>query len=357
VIIDEFAHVEHSEKVLEALSATSDVKIYVSSVNWTNNEFARNVLEKRTKAFYYRWSDDPRKTEAWKAAKIIEDGQRRFNQEYDCDFNAGNAAQAFKQEWLDAATDAHVKLDIEVTNLRYGGLDLGAGGDDANAFAVVQGGMLVKHVEIWPSSARIYREVEKAIRIADEFGVSRFHGDCVGVGAGVVEDVEQISRVRVSAGLSRVKCDSFKSSEECLHPERRYAPRDPQNKALRKDVLPNRKSDGYDDLGRRLYITYCAVTIPGFKYNKRDIVSFASTNPTHGQLLQELAQIESEWRGQKIYFDKYGSGEDSPNAADSVMMALSPIKGYTPPTGNLLRAAQGMPPAPGSHGATFGNHF
>jgi phage terminase large subunit len=330
VFLDEYAHVLHSEKIDEALSATSECKIYVSSVNGTGNSFAKRVREGKTKVFYYRWSDDPRKTPEWKAAKILADGQRKFNQEYDCDFNAGNAAQAFKQEWLDAATDAHIKLNLEVTGLCYGGLDLGAGGDDANAFAIVQGGMLIKHVEIWASSPRIYRELEKAIRIADKFGVTRFHGDCVGVGAGIVEDVEQISRGRVAAGLPRVKCDSFKSSEQCTYPDRRYAPGDPQDKSLRKDVLPNRKSEAYDDLGRRLLITFNAVTIPGFRYSKRDIISFDSTNPTHGQLLQELGQIESEYVGQKIYFDKYGSeGEDSPNAADAVAMALSPIRGVT----------------------------
>jgi hypothetical protein len=65
------------------------------------------------------------------------------------------------------------------------------------------------------------------------------------------------------------------------------------------------------------------VTVPGYQYEKRDIVSFSSKNPTHNQLMQELAQITSEWRGQKLYVDKYGDGA-SPNAADSVMTALAP---------------------------------
>jgi hypothetical protein len=91
---------------------------------------------------------------------------------------------------------------------------------------------------------------------------------------------------------------------------------------LNEDVLPNRKSQGYDDLARRLEITYNAVTVAGYQFEERDIISFSSKNPTHNQLMQELAQITSEWRGQKLYVDKYGDGA-SPNAADAVMMALS----------------------------------
>jgi phage terminase large subunit len=334
-VLDEYAHLLHPDKTDEALMATTQVKWYISSVNGTSNPFARRAMDGKNRVFRYTWRDDPKKTQEWADKMIATDGQRKFDREYGCDFLAGNADQMIKQAWLDAATDAHVKLGIVPTGRRYGGLDIGAGGDDANAFAVVHGGMLVEHVEIWPSSVDQFREVEKAMRLAESHGVFHFAGDAVGVGAGIEGSVRQINERRKAAADAakdsnsaaeywskavHIGMDSFKSSESPVFPLRKYRP---TSKDLVEDILPNRKSQGYDDLARRLEVTFNAVTVPGYKYDRRDIVSFASSNPSHNQLMQELAQITSEWRGQKLYVDKYGDGA-SPNAADAVMMALAP---------------------------------
>ena len=335
-ILDEYAHLLHAEKVDEALMATTPVKWYISSVNGTSNPFARRAMDGKNRVFRYTWRDDPKKTQEWADKMIAQDGQRKFDREYGCDFLAGNADQMIKQAWLDAATDAHTKLGLTPTGRRYGGLDIGAGGDDANAFAVVHGGMVVEHVEIWPSSVDQFKECEKALRLADTHGVFHFAGDAVGVGAGIEGSVKQINQRRREAGLPHIGMDPFKSSESPAYPTRKYRP---GSKDTVEDILPNRKSQGYDDLARRLEVTFNAVTVPGYKYERRDIVSFASSNPTHSQLMQELAQITSEWRGQKLYVDKYGDGA-SPNAADAVMMALAPSNRQHVPIGEILRSIE-----------------
>jgi len=319
-LLDEYAHLMHPDKIDEALMATTPCKWYISSVNGTGNPFARRAMDGKNKVFWYRWTDDPKKTPEWAAKIIAQDGQRKFDREYGCDFLAGNADQMFKQAWLDAATDAHIKLGIEPVGRRYGGLDIGAGGDDANAFAVVHGGMVVEHVEIWPSSVDQFRECERAMRIAEQRGVFRFAGDAVGVGAGLEGSMRQIISRRKEEGKPVVGFDVFMASSAPKYPTKSYRP---GSKEKVEDVLPNRKSQGYDELARRLEITYNALTVRGYKYEQRDIISFSSKNPAHNQLLQELAQIMSEWRGQKLYVDKYGAGA-SPNAADAVMIACSP---------------------------------
>jgi phage terminase large subunit len=348
-VLDEYAHLLHPDKVDEALMATTQVKWYISSVNGTSNPFARRAMDGKNRVFRYTWRDDPKKTQEWADKMIATDGQRKFDREYGCDFLAGNADQMIKQAWLDAATDAHVKLGIVPTGRRYGGLDIGAGGDDANAFAVVHGGMLVEHVEIWPSSVDQFRECEKAMRLAEQHGVFRFAGDAVGVGAGLEGTIKQINARRKAAADAHkdlnsaadyfaaavhIGMDSFKSSESPVFPKRKYRP---TSKDLVEDILPNRKSQGYDDLARRLEITFNAVTVPGYRFDRHDIVSFSSSNPTHNQLMQELAQITSEWRNQKLFVDKYGDGA-SPNAADAVMMALAPSGKGIGPIGPWLRA-------------------
>lgn len=319
-LLDEFAHLLHGEKIEEALIATCPVKWYVSSVNGTSNGFARRAMDGKNRVFFYRWFDHPGRTQAWADKIIAQDGQRKFDREYGADFLAGNADQLVKQAWLDAATDAHIKLGIAPTGRRYGGLDVGAGGDDANAFAVVHGGMLIEHVEIWPSSVDFFRECEKAIRLAEQHQVFAFAGDAVGVGAGLESTFKQIMMKRKEERRSQIGFDPFKASSSPEFPWKQYRP---GSKDLVEHILPNRKSQGYDDLARRLEITFNAVTVPGYKYDERDIVSFSSKNPSHNQLMQELAQITSEWRGQKLYVDKYGDGA-SPNAADAVMIALAP---------------------------------
>ena len=109
VCIDEYAHLMHPDAVDKALMATSDCKWYISSVNGTDNPFATRVREGKTKVFLYTWKDDPRKTEEWAAKKIAADGQRKFDQEYGCDFAAGNVDQMFPQAHLDASVDAAQK--------------------------------------------------------------------------------------------------------------------------------------------------------------------------------------------------------------------------------------------------------
>jgi phage terminase large subunit len=319
-LLDEYAHLVHPEKIDEALMATTDVKWYVSSVNGTSNPFARRAMDGKNKVFWYRWMDHPGRTAEWAAKIIARDGQRKFDREYGCDFLAGNADQMFKQAWLDAATDAHTKLALTPVGRRYGGLDVGAGGDDANALAVVHGGMVVTHVEIWPSSKDQFKELEKAVRIADTHGVFHFAGDAVGVGAGIEGSMRQIMDKREENGLSQIGFTPFMAGSSPEYPQSQYRP---GSKELVEDILPNRKSQGYDDLARRLEVTYNALTVEGYQYDESDIVSFSSQNPNHDKLMQELAQITSEWRGQKLYVDKYGDGA-SPNAADAVMIALAP---------------------------------
>ena len=346
-LLDEYAHLLHPDKIDEALMATTQTKWYISSVNGTSNPFARRAMDGKNRVVWYRWHDDPRKTPEWAAKVIAQDGQRKFDREYGCDFLAGNADQMIKQAWLDAATDAHIKLGIEPTGRRYGGLDVGAGGDDANAFAVIHGGMVVEHVEIWPSSVDQFKECEKAMRLAEQFGVFQFAGDAVGVGAGIDGTVRQINERRKAVNKPYIGMDSFKASQSAVFGKRKYRP---GGKDLVEDILPTRKSQGYDDLARRLEVTFNAVTVPGYKYDRRDIVSFSSANPTHNQLMQELAQITSEWRGQKLYVDKYGDGA-SPNAADAVMMALAPSAAQHIPVAYLAQVMTEAPPAPGSNAA------
>lgn len=318
VVLDEAAHIERADTVDEALAATSDVKLYISSVNGPDNSFAVKARNDAIPRFIYRWTDDPRKTPEWREKKIAADGLRKFNQEYDCDFLAGTKGQLIPREHLDACIDAHVKLGVEPTGRRYGAFDIGNGGDPS-AFAVVHG-CLIEHVESWPSSTNLLRECRKAFTVADKFEVMELCADAVGVGASVEGDAKQLNGERVEKGLHALRVSAFKGSESALFPER---PAVPGSKYKTKDVYLNRKSQAYDWLRYRAAETYKAVQ--GEKVRDMDnILSISSKIPELNQLLAELGQITAEeTMGGKLKIDKYGEGF-SPNRADATSMAAAP---------------------------------
>jgi len=318
VVLDEAAHIERADTVDEALAATSDVKLYISSVNGPDNSFAVKARNDAIPRFYYRWSDDPRKTPEWRKKKIAADGLRKFNQEYDCDFLAGTQGQLIPREHLDACIDAHIKLGVEPTGRRYGAFDIGNGGDPS-AFAVVYG-FLIEHVESWPSSTNLLRECRKAFTVADTHDVVDLCADAVGVGASVEGDAQQLNGERIEQGTHRLRVKSFKGSESALFPER---PAIPGSKYKTKDVYLNRKSQAYDWLRYRAAETYKAVQ--GEKIRDMDnILSISSKIPELNQLVAELGQITAEeTMAGKLKIDKYGDGF-SPNRADACAMAMAP---------------------------------
>jgi phage terminase large subunit len=325
VCIDEYAHLMHPDAVDKALMATSDCKWYISSVNGTDNPFATRVREGKTRVFLYTWKDDPRKTDEWAAQKIAADGQRKFDQEYGCDFAAGNVDQMFPQAHLDAALDAHVKLGLEPTGRLYGALDVGNGGDPS-AFCVVRGSVVIG-LEVWPSSTNLVKEVRRAFSIADRFGLTEFCADSVGVGAGIEGIAAQLNAERTANDRrgTRINVHSFKASEGPLRPEKASTP---GSKIKAKDLYPNKKSQSYDNLRYRFALTYQVLQGDRDQQNSHHYISISSEIPAEArnQLMLELAQIcVEESPGGKLQVDKHGDGA-SPNAADALAMATAPRK-------------------------------
>jgi phage terminase large subunit len=318
VCLDEYAHLEHPDIIDQALMATSETKWYISSVNGTNNPFAERVREGKTKVFFYRWTDDPRKTQAWAAKKIAADGQRKFDQEYGCAFNAGNVDQMFPQAHLDALVDAHVKLKVQPNGRRFGGFDPG-GGSDPSAFCITEG-PVVTHVESWQSSPNLKQECRRAFAICDRFGITEFNADCCGIGNGIESICAELNADRVN----KIVVHPFKASETPLHPD---SPCVPGSSIKAKDWYPNKKSQAYDSIRFRAGVTY--QMLQGETGDLENIVSISSQIPAEhlNKLLLELGQIACrETPGGKLAIEKYGAAGSnaSPNLADSLALAGAP---------------------------------
>lgn len=320
VCLDEYAHLEHPDIIDQALMATSECKWYISSVNGTNNPFAERVREGKTKVFYYRWADDPRKTEAWAKEKIKADGQRKFDQEYGCQFNAGNVDQMFPQAHLDVLIDAHVKLNVQPNGRRFGGFDPGGGGDPS-AFCITEG-PVITHIESWTSTPNLKKECRHAFAICDRFGIDEFNADCCGIGNGLESICDELNAERDEKGLPRITVYPFKASETPLYPD---DPCVPGSSIIAKDWYPNRKSQAYDSIRYRAGVTYRMLQDEAA--DPEYVISISATIPVEARnkLLLELQQITcKETPGGKLAINKYGEDNASPNMADALALAAAP---------------------------------
>ena len=209
----------------------------------------------------------------------------------------------------------------------YGALDVGNGGDPS-AFCIVKGSVCI-HMEVWPSSSNLVRELRRAFTIADRFGLTEFCADTVGVGAGIEGIAATLNTERTARDRrgTRVTVHSFKGSEGPIRPEK---PSTPGSKVKAKDWYPNKKSQSYDNLRYRFALTYQILQGDRARNDKdaHHYISISSEIPAEArnQLMLELAQITCEESpGGKLQVDKYGEGA-SPNASDALAMATAPRK-------------------------------
>ncbi len=355
VAIDEHAFVEHASAIDSAITATSDCRLYVSTVNGMDNEFARKAHNDSIPRMTTTVDDDPRKTAEWREKKIAADGLARFQREYLCDFLAGTSGQLIPREHLEACVDAHVKLRLEPTGRKYAGFDVGNGGDPS-AFCVTRGWM-VEHVESWPSSTNLMAELRKAFALADKYGVTEFAADCVGVGAGIVGDAIALNEERNAKGLKPIRVIPFKGSESPIFPER---PSIPGSTVKAADAFANKKAQSFAWLQFRAAETFKA--IKGEKIKDPDnILSISSAIRDRAAFMAEIGQIcgeESPSSG-KLKILKYGADESghSPNKADALAIATCPRNmGWQIPAGTAERIAGsvGAPQVPLSVDAGFG---
>jgi hypothetical protein len=79
-------------------------------------------------------------------------------------------------------------------------------------------------------------------------------------------------------------------------------------------------------LRKRFLNTYRAV-VENLEYDQDEIISISSSCDEHLKLITELSQPTYSQNGSgKIIIDKMPNGSKSPNLADSVMMAFSPMR-------------------------------
>lgn len=332
--VDESAWLPRPELVEASLSQTTNCRIDVSTPRGMNNPFARKRFAGRVPVFSFHWRDDPRKDQKWYEKICYEiDDPVIIAQEVDLDYSASMEGIVIPSLWVQAAIDAHIKLEIVPKGVRKVGLDIADEGSDKNAFCG-RYGILVEYLQSWSGKgADIYDSVERACTLCDVLDYPAIDYDADGLGAGVRGDARVINKDRLSKKKKTIAFTAFRGSGAVVNPAGDPTVGSKESKGVGKgrtneDFFANFKAQAWWALRRRFLLTYRAVVEKKI-VNLDDIISIPSTLTDYRKLMVELSQPTYTENGVgKIVIDKMPEGTRSPNLADSLMIAFAPTKEF-----------------------------
>ena len=330
--VDEAAYIERPQLIEASLSATTNCRIDISSANGLANPFAEKRFGGKIAVFTCHWRDDPRKDDAWYAKQCEELDPVTVAQEIDINYSASVEGVLIPSAWIQAAVDAHVKLQIKPTGRLRGAMDVADEGKDKNAFGAALG-VVVQRITEWSGKGSdIFASTERAFDLADEWSCDGFLYDADGLGADVRGNARVINERRAEKNIEQLDVNAFRGSAGVYQP-------------LSEDVLgrknedffANRKAQSWWALRRRFYKTYRAV-VHDDAYDPDDLISLDSSTLNEpapgapfgllGKLIMELSQpTYVKNTAGKIVVDKAPTGQaaamkavKSPNLADTVMI-------------------------------------
>ncbi len=217
-----------------------------------------------------------------------------------------------KRSWLEAAVDAHIKLDVDMRGARTVGYDVADSGDDKNAITAFNGAIAVD-VDEWKAPED--ELVESAMRAWSHVNGGRMLYDSIGVGAHVGSTLKGKS---VKSGYYK-----FNAGGAVIKPDEEYAP-----KIKNGEKFENLKAQAWQDVADRLRNTYNAVN-KGRKYDASELISISSDIKLIERLKTELSSPRKSYS--KRGLDMVERKEDmkkrdieSPNLADSFIMGACP---------------------------------
>jgi phage terminase large subunit len=338
---DESAHYERPEKIEAALADNTRVQIDISSVHGLGNVFHRRreagvdwtpgsqVVKNRANVFVMDWRDHPAKDQAWydgRREKAREEGLLHvFSQEVDRNYSASIENVVIDAEWVSAAIDAHVKLNLTDDGGWCAGLDVADGGGDRNALAKRKGIVLKSCVEWGERDVGV--TTRRAVSECEGIGPIDLNYDSIGVGAGVKSEA---NRLRDELLIPRhVRLVPWNAGAGVLSPEDHII-RGDKNSPINSDFYKNLKAQAWWQLRRRFERTFRALNEPGFTWKASELISLSSDIPLIRKIQKELSQATfSTDPKMKLLIDKAPDGTMSPNLADSIVMAFWPVQAHS----------------------------
>jgi len=317
--VDESAHIERPELVEASLSATTNCRMDLSSVNGMTNVFAQKRFSGKIDVFTLHWRDDPRKDDEWYATQQEKLDPVTLAQEVDIDYQASAKGVLIPSAWVQAAVDACARLDIKPTGAMAASMDVADEGGDLNALCGTHG-VQIEFMDQWTGKGDdIFGSVEHAFHLCDEGGYRELRYDGDGLGAGVRGDARVLNAQRKKNRVAEIDIETFQGSEAVANPNDKVEGTERTN----EDYFANRKAQAWWSLRNRFKKTYRWV-VEGKPCDPDEIVSIAPDCPLRQKMVAELSQPTYKFNDvNKIVVNKAPQGTKSPNLADAVMIRFS----------------------------------
>ena len=225
-----------------------------------------------------------------------------------------------KRSWLNAAVDAHIKLNVEPMGAKRIGFDVADSGGDkcVNLYAY---GCLAVEQDSWKANEdELMKSCRRTYGNAQRLAASVTY-DATGVGAFCGSKFEEINEDEDGSDIDHEK---FQAGGSVINPDREYA-----HGIDNKDMFSNLKAQSWWSVADRLRNTWDAVT-NGTQYPQEELICISSEMEDLEPLLTELATPKKD-------YDKVGrvmveSKKDlekreisSPDRADAFVMAFAPV--------------------------------
>lgn len=345
--LDEAAFLERPKKVDAALSANTNIRIYISTPNGMGNPFAQKRTSGDISVFTMHWKDDPRKNH-WELVRssdsaVVKSGPGGSRppedipeghiirypwyeaekvrlkdpviiaQELDIDYTASLEGVIIPARWVQSAVELAKRLHLPRSNFKIAGLDVADGGGCENVLTVRSGPV----VELIASRAEggTTDTAEWALAEAKSAGAKQLNYDSVGVGAGIAGHYKARARTR-PLGLLVSGINVQSSPTDARWPDGRTS----------KESFVNLKAELWWVMRRRFEKTFEYVEM-GVDHPLDELISI----PNHPQLIQELSSVlHFRTESGKIQIESKQQmakrGVKSPDYAESLMLTFAPVK-------------------------------
>lgn len=354
--VDEAAFVMRAELADRALAGTTDVIVWISTVNGVGNVFYKKVHSRKLSVFVFDWRDDPRKNYyelrgkdgqiastghgrpnmehltgirlvyPWYEAKKAEKDEVLMAQEYDRDYAASMEGALFEAKWLQAA----VGLRIPPTGFLAAGHDI-AESVNRSTYAIRDGGTIRK-IYSWKLSQ--YKGARKAIQLSIDEGIGiLFYDRGGGFGGSLAGQLADIGRKKNMYNGVRVTFEAFGVIFGGNATSRRW-----EDQRRSKDFIDNRRTEEFYVLAQRFKKTYEYVH-EGAGHKIDDLISLPNDGSEEVErLIRQLSSliVETTEDGKLILESKKAAkkrGIDSPDEADAVVLSFwtKPPEDEAPP--------------------------
>ena len=213
-----------------------------------------------------------------------------------------------KRSWIEAAVDAHIKLNIDMSGKKSVGYDVADSGDDKNATAEFNGA-ICEAIDEWKASED--ELVSSALIAWHKVGKGVLIYDSIGVGAHVGSTLKE-------QGIYD-RYFKFNAGDAVINPLAEYAPN-----ITNKEKFENLKAQAWQDVADRLRNTYNAVN-KGDRFSSSDMISISSEIEGIERLKSELCipKKSVSKRGLDMVESKDSMKKrniPSPNLADAFIM-------------------------------------